>query len=86
MVWKEPVYPDDAPKFTPEDKYRDPVALLEYREAVARRKQVDVEKARVRLCSNATGVRDACCASVYLCDQMQALQFGVGVADLRSNS
>ena len=47
MVWKEPVYPDDAPKFTPEDKYRDPVALLEYREAVARRKQVDVEKARV---------------------------------------
>ena len=49
MVWKEPVYPTDVPKFTPEDKYRDPVALLEYREAVARRKQIDVEKARVRL-------------------------------------
>ena len=47
MVWKEPVYPARVPKFTPEDKYRDPVALLEYREAVARRKQIDVEKARV---------------------------------------
>lgn len=49
MVWTEPKYPTDLPKFTPEDKYRDPVALLEYREAVARRKQIDVEKARVRI-------------------------------------
>lgn len=86
MVWKEPVYPDDAPKFTPEDKYRDPVALLEYREAVARRKQVDVEKARVRLCSDATRVRDACCATAHLGNGMHALQSGGGAADWRAIS
>lgn len=49
MGWTEPKYPTDVPNFTPEDKHGDPVALLEYREAVARRKQIDVEKARVRI-------------------------------------
>ncbi len=48
MVWKEPVYPTDVPVYTPEDKYRDPVALIEHREAVMRRKEIDVEKAKVR--------------------------------------
>lgn len=67
MVWKEPVYPADAPKFTPEDKYRDPVALLEYREAVARRKQIDVEKARVSLCFDRRGVIGACGVSACMC-------------------
>ena len=47
MVWTEPKYPTDVPVYTPEDPYRDPVALLEHREAVARRKEIDVEKARV---------------------------------------
>lgn len=88
MVWTEPKYPEDVPKLTPEDKYRDPVALLEYREAVARRKQIDVEKARllreeVRRCYLREGVNhfQSCRQIVGL--YLEHIQ---GVGSYRSNS
>ena len=48
MGWKAGKFPNDPPeRFNPDDPYADPVALLEYREWVMRRKNIDIEKAKV---------------------------------------
>lgn len=47
MVWKGFKFPEEPPQINPDDKYEDPVALIEYREWALRRKYVDIEKAKV---------------------------------------
>lgn len=50
MVWRPPNFPEEAPQINPDDKYEDPVKLIEYREWALRRKNINIEKAKVRRC------------------------------------
>mmetsp|Transcript_9825 Transcript_9825/g.29568 ORF Transcript_9825/g.29568 Transcript_9825/m.29568 type:complete len:101 (-) Transcript_9825:557-859(-) len=47
MVWKPGQFPEEPRNFNPDDRYADPVALIEKRESVTRRKAIDVEKAKL---------------------------------------
>jgi hypothetical protein len=49
MGWDGWKFPEGPPKnFDPENKYADPVALLEEREYITRQKMIKVEKAKVQ--------------------------------------
>ena len=47
MGWTGFRFPEEKPEIDPNDLYKDPVALMEYREWQVRRKQIDIEKAKV---------------------------------------
>ena len=48
MRWKPGQFPDGPPdNYNPEDPYKDPVALQEFREYAVRQKKIRVEKAKV---------------------------------------
>ena len=50
MGWRGLRFPEEAPEIDMEDKYKDPIALMKYREHEVRRKQIDIEKAKASLC------------------------------------
>ena len=47
MGWRGFRYSDEKPEINLEDPYADPIALMKYREYEVRRKQIDIEKAKV---------------------------------------
>ena len=46
MVWSGYKFPEDPPKIDPDDLYKDPIALVEFREWKTRRNFIDIEKAK----------------------------------------